>query len=183
MRTEFIVLRSGSVKQLFYRGFVKDADAQNLEDFEEAGFTLHLLSCDGDQRIDTDRNPQLRAHSVFGATIKSFDPQVLLEPFEKQFDLPTLLVELCDAQRRQSEVVGQENQAASSAVIIKTDPAKFVGIIFGCVKSVESDDLIAAQASAPIHRLRMQPAITHPAFAADHKPGTCSLDPLSLIHI
>ena len=38
------------------------------------------------------------------------DAQVLLDPLEEQLDLPAALVERSDCQRRQSHVIGQEDE-------------------------------------------------------------------------
>ena len=49
----------------------------------------------GDQQISADRDPDLRLDRVLVGTIKRLDAQVLLDPFEKQFDLPALAVQVC----------------------------------------------------------------------------------------
>ena len=46
------------------------------------------LADDGDEHIDTDGNPDLSLHSILWGTGKALDTQVLLDPFEEQFDLP-----------------------------------------------------------------------------------------------
>ena len=48
---------------------------------------------DGNKDINRYCNPDLRLYSVLCGTIKSFDSQVLLDPFEKQFHSPSALIE------------------------------------------------------------------------------------------
>jgi hypothetical protein len=64
----------------------------------------------GDEQVNGDGAPDLGAHGVRAGAIKGFDAQMLLEPFEEQFDLPAAMIELDDGQSRQGEVVGQEDQ-------------------------------------------------------------------------
>ena len=46
--------------------------------------------------LNAHRRPDLRLHRVLGCAVEAFDPQVLLDSFEKQLNLPTLFVERGD---------------------------------------------------------------------------------------
>ena len=48
----------------------------------------------GNQHVSADCNPNLRLNRVLFGAIKGLDAQVLLYPFEKQFDLPALEVQV-----------------------------------------------------------------------------------------
>ena len=50
----------------------------------------------GNQQIMDHCHPNLRHHSVFACAGNAFYLQILFEPFEKEFDLPSLLVNFCD---------------------------------------------------------------------------------------
>ena len=65
---------------------------------------------DGDEQINGDGAPDLSAHRVGRSAVKGFDAQMLLDPFEEQFDLPAAMIELGDGQSRHGEVVGQKDQ-------------------------------------------------------------------------
>ena len=69
-----------------------------------------LLFDDGDQYVHAHSNPDLRLHRVFGRAEEMFDAQVLLDPFEKQFDLPALFVKGSDGRGWQYEIVGEEDE-------------------------------------------------------------------------
>jgi hypothetical protein len=45
-----------------------------------------------DQHVCADRDPDFRLDRVLVGAIKRLDAQVLLDPFEKQLDLPALAV-------------------------------------------------------------------------------------------
>ena len=61
---------------------------------------------DGDQDIHRDGDPYLGLDRILGGSKERLDPQVLLDPFEKQFDLPAGLVKQRDAFCRKRKIVG-----------------------------------------------------------------------------
>ena len=54
----------------------------------EAGFELGTLFQEGDEQINGDGTPDRGAHGVGAGAVKGFAAQLLLDPFEEQFDLP-----------------------------------------------------------------------------------------------
>ena len=46
----------------------------------------------GDEQVNGDGAPDLSAHGVRTRTVESFDAQMLLDPFEEQFDLPAAMI-------------------------------------------------------------------------------------------
>jgi hypothetical protein len=49
---------------------------------------------DGDEDINGNGDPDLSLDSVFGSPEKLLDSQVLFDPFEEKFHLPTALINL-----------------------------------------------------------------------------------------
>jgi hypothetical protein len=47
---------------------------------------------DGNKHISRDGNPYLSFYRVFRSAVECLYPQMLLDPFEEQLDLPTTLV-------------------------------------------------------------------------------------------
>jgi hypothetical protein len=105
----------------------------------------------GDEQINGDGAPDLGAHRVGAGAIKGFDAQVLLEPFEEQFDLPASAIELGDGQRRDGEVVGQEDQHLAGLGITIADAAEWLGIIVLGIQAGHHDGLVETQAGGFIH--------------------------------
>ncbi len=58
------------------------------------------------KHVNTDRDPDLSLDCIDRGAKKRFYSQVLLDPFEEQFDLPTQFVKLANSQRVQLKVVG-----------------------------------------------------------------------------
>ena len=70
-----------------------------------------------DQDISGHCNPDLRLHGVLARAVKSFEPQVLLDPFEEQLDLPALTVKSGDCGGGQRHVVGQKHNGLALVVL------------------------------------------------------------------
>ena len=83
---------------------------------------------DRHQHIDGDRDPDLSLHRILRRSEERLDPQVLLDPLEEQFYLPSCLVQFSDGQGRQDEVVGQKHQGLVSYPVDVLDAAQLVWI-------------------------------------------------------
>ena len=67
---------------------------------KERGIELKLLLDDGDGHIGRHGAPNLRLYRVLARAEEFLDVQMLLDPLEKQFDLPTTFVKCGDGERR-----------------------------------------------------------------------------------
>ncbi len=88
-----------------------------------------------DEQVHGDGTPDLSAHGVLARAVKGFDAQMLLDPFEEQFDLPTALIELRDGPCGHGEVVGQKDQRLAGLRIAIADAAQRDGIMLPRVKA------------------------------------------------
>ena len=80
---------------------------------------------------------------------------MLLDPFEKQFDLPAAAIQLRDRQCWQGEMVGEEHQAFAGRRIFEANATqRRVEVLLG-VKACQHDSLIADQAGAAIDGMRV----------------------------
>ena len=101
----------------------------------------------GHHEVDGDSDPDLGLHGVLGCAVESLDPEILLDPFEKQFDVPATLVNAGDGYCGQPEMVGNKDQALACFWIDETDSSEFSWVIpftFGCL---QADSLVATQAA------------------------------------
>ena len=62
---------------------------------------------------------------VLRGTEEDFDTKMLLDPFEKQFDLPPAAIEIGDGDGRQREIVGQEHQPFAGRGVFELDAAQW----------------------------------------------------------
>ena len=128
------------------RRFLESVDAQDLEDFAHARRAVRFLLEDCHEDVDAQRNPYLSLDRVVGVAQKGFDPQILLDPLEKQLDLPATAIELRDRQRGQLEVVGQKDEALSTLEGDVADASQGFGVLFRHLRPLQGNRLVASEA-------------------------------------
>ena len=96
----------------------------------------------GDQHVSADCNPDLRLDRVLVGAIKRLDAQVLLDPFEKQFDLPALAVQVCNQLGLESEVVGQKSYSLAR-LVLDHHASQRGGIVLTGIKDGQHTYLVA----------------------------------------
>ena len=97
---------------------------------------MQFLFNNGDQHISRDGAPDLRLHGVLAVTQKMLNTQMLLDPFEEQFNLPTTFVQSRNRRCWQRSIVRQEHQSLPGIGIFKTNPAQIFWKIFRLLKPV-----------------------------------------------
>ena len=104
-----------------------------------------LLVKDGNHEIDRHGDPDLGFDGIGTRSEVVLDAQVSLDPAEEEFDVPAHPVELGNGERRDVEVVGQENQVAARLCVEVAHLAKQTGI--GCTSGgkLGLPDLVASQ--------------------------------------
>lgn len=130
------------------------------------------------QQVDRNGNPDLGAHGIFAGAIKSFDTQVLLNPFEKQLDLPARSINLRHRQCWQAEVVGQKHQRLARLRVAITDAAKRFGI--GAVNTEIAQDhgLVETQSGGFVDGAGIAPSTTEILPGASDKESRMAVDPM-----
>src|SRR5207244_3506522 len=113
----------------------------------------------------------LDAHRVVRGTVEGFDPQMLLDPFEKQFDPPPAAVELRDGQRRLGEVVGEKNQRLAGLRIAKADSPQGFRKIAPGVEAGQDHRLVETQTRGLVHQARVASAKSKVLFGPRDEEG------------
>src|SRR5688572_1947900 len=90
------------------RLFLEEGEAENLQDRMQGRLHVEPLPDDGYEDVDGDCNPHLSLHGVLRGTEECFDSQMLLDPFEEQFDLPATATERRDVCGAEIEMVGEK---------------------------------------------------------------------------
>ena len=102
-------------RRLWIGGEVEGGHQRDFEAGDE-GFGASLVHGSGglaeqaEQQIGDQGGVNLGFDGVFGSPEEAFDLEVLLDPFEQQFDLPALLVECCDLAGRAVVIIGDERE-------------------------------------------------------------------------
>ncbi len=85
-------------------------NAQKLQSSVECARQFHLLVNNRDHQIGGHSDPYLRLHRVGTCAVEVLDAQMLFDPPEEQLDAPAHLVEHGHGERRDFQVVGEEDQ-------------------------------------------------------------------------
>ena len=120
--------------------------------------------------------PYLGFYCVFGRAIEGLDSEVLLDPFEEQFDVPSTLVDACDGDGRQASVVGEEDETLAGFGIDEADAPQLFGVVAFALGGLQADALIAAQADALVDRSGLADVESQVAFGSGDEEGTGLVD-------
>jgi hypothetical protein len=71
-------------------------------------FQVEGLFQDVDEQVNAERSPNLDTYSVLGGADEGANPEMPLDPFGKQFDLPACAVNLANLNGGQAKVIGEE---------------------------------------------------------------------------
>ena len=96
---------------------------------------------------------------------------MLLDPFEKQLDLPATFVKRCNRQWRKRRIVGQKYECLSRLYLFETDPTKVFGVILNRVMPIQFDHLIAHDSIVFVRRSGVDPLSIHVVFGTSHEKG------------
>jgi hypothetical protein len=132
---------------------------------------LKFFFNNGDEHVGGHGAPNLRLDCVLAVAKKLLDAQVLLNPFEKQFNLPAAFVQRSDGQGRQACVVGQNDQSLLGFGIFEADTPQVFRVVLGDIVLAQCNGLIADVATCPAHFGRLHAPGVHDAFGAGHKEG------------
>ena len=109
------------------------------------------------QHVGADRDPDLRLDRVLVGAIKRLDAQVLLDPFEKQFDLPTLAIQVRDQRGFEGEVVGQKSYSLAR-LVLDDHTSQRGGIVLAGIKDGQHTCLVAHDVRAgSVHGVGVTP--------------------------
>ena len=132
----------------------------------------------GDEQINGDGCPDLGAHGVWAGAVKGFDAQMLLDPFEEQFDLPAAPIQFGDGQSRDGEVVGEEDQRLAGFRVAITDAAQRVGIIVLGEQAGHHHGLVETQAGGFVHGPGITSGTAEVLSGAGDEEGSALMQPM-----
>src|SRR6185295_1672915 len=133
---------------------------------------------DRHQNVDRYGDPDLRLHAVRRGAVKTFDPQMLFDPFEEKFDLPARVIKRCNGRSGNIEVVGQKHEPFVEIHGIVADTAKRIGVELRSLRSGENDGLVAAHAGSSIDSVRVASTELQVSLGADDEESQALMEPI-----
>jgi len=117
--------------------------AKDTHDLNDRPVQFEVMFNNGDQTIRDDGDMYLYADCIFRFSPKGFDTEMLLDPFEKQFNLPSVAVKKCNVFCFEVEIVGVVGEGSSKIWGIKYDAPERNRIVFPVSLTGESDRLVS----------------------------------------
>lgn len=103
---------------------------------------MEPLFRDGNEHVDADGNPYLCFDGIGRCAAERFDSQVLLDPLEKQLDLPALFVDIGHCLSGKEEYIGEEDETLPGFRVHVGDTPQGLRIESSGFLSSEKDCLI-----------------------------------------
>ena len=128
-------------------------------EFQEPPAHLALEPEPDQKQVSDQGGPDLDQHGILGSAVKGLDLQVLLDPLEKEFDLPAAAVEFGYLQGRQVQAVGQKDIFLDGFRVSVVDPAQQFGVTGLPVRGTQPDNLVGQD------RAGSRPAYSLTAFS------------------
>ena len=144
--------------------------SDRIRDKMKAWIQSILLLGNDKQKVVTDGYPYLREDCILARSVEGFDMQMLLDPLEKDLNLPPFTVEFGNGNRIQSEVVGQEAIDSAVSKVLIDNKSEIVGILPGSVVSSKPDCLIGDKPSLRINFPTIHNFILHVVFGSRNEP-------------
>jgi len=137
----FLILRRG--KELHNVVFGKQGTAQNSHDLHDWTSKLEVVLNDSDETVCDDGNMNLNAHCIVTLSPEGLDPEVLLDPFEKELDLPSVFIKESDVLGCKIEAVRVVSERAVKIWSIVNDTPNLAWILLLVLLLREDNGLVA----------------------------------------
>ena len=86
------------------------------------------------KHVDRDGDPYLGLYRILGGAVECLYPEMLLDPFEKELDVPPTAVEIGNGPAGQSKIVGEKDESLVLLCIVVPDSSELGRIISFCVE-------------------------------------------------
>ena len=144
------------------------------------------LSGNSKQQVITDGNPYLRVYCILAGSVERLDVEMLLDPFEETFHLPTFPVKFSNGQVRMREVVGQEPVDVSRGIILIHDHTECIRVPSGGFQACQLYSGIANNSGTFINRVLFHHLILHVVLGPGDEEGSLAMkvaEQLFKIHV
>lgn len=133
--------------------FYKKGTAKNTHDLKHRSVELEVMFNDGDEAVCNDGDMYLNSYGIFRCTPEGFDSKVLLNPFKKQLNLPSISVQECDVLCLEIEVVGIVRESPMQILRVIDDSSELRRVIVLIALASEFDGLVAEYAICSVKQV------------------------------
>ena len=143
--------------------------AQNAHHLIDVALQLEVVFNDSHEAVGDDSGINLDSDSILCVSPEGLHPQVLLYPFEKQLDLPSVFIKEGDVGGFQVEVVRVVDEGALQLRGVVDNPADDRRIVSCVMLAIEPDGLVSQHVLLVNHILTLYYLICRLAFLTDDK--------------
>ncbi len=167
----------GSRKQVPDGRLVRQHSAHYSQDVERCLSKLAVVLDNGDKAVCDDRNINLYSHSILSCAPEREHSEVMFNPPEEEFNLPTLLVQQGNILSPECEVVSQERERPLKVRSIVNYPPQHGGILLlGLIAGkayllVKENIILAIQQVLAVNHL-----VVESGLLSDDKVGVDEVD-------
>ena len=124
--------------------------SKDAHDLEDRSVQFEVVLNDGNETVCDDGDVNLYAHRIFRLSPELFDTEMLFDPFEEEFHLPSVSVEQCDILGGKIKIVGVINKRSSKVFGVVNNSPKFGRVVVEVPLSCKPDSLVEKHAVQPI---------------------------------
>lgn len=128
-----------------------------------------MLLSNNQQEIITDGYPYLGAYNIHTGSVEGLDVQMLLYPFEKQFNFPSFFVQFGDSQGFKFKVVREKVIDFSRTKILIDNKPNGIRVLLVGQRSRQSNALIEDKSSQFVNLSYLNDFINHVVFGSRYK--------------
>ena len=151
--------------------------AQYAHNLKDRSVQFEVMFKDGDKAVGDDGDVNLYPHSILAVAPETLDTEMLLDSFEKQFDLPAVTVQQGDVLCRKVEVVGVVHEGTSEVSGVIDNPVQYSRVVARVAFPCESDGLVEEHTILPVkHILSVENLEFGIPFLPDDKECAAEMD-------
>lgn len=170
-------LNSVMKEEFFDSVFGEQRAAEDAHDFHDRAIEFKVVFNDSDEAIGDDGHMNLYADGILRFTPECLDSEVLFDPFEEEFHLPSVSIQKCDVFGRKVEVVGVVGKCPLQFGRIVDNPSELCRIVASVVLSSETDCLVSDDVVLAFEEvLSRSDLVFRPTLLADDKECHRPLD-------
>lgn len=163
----FHILFHSVINQLVDGFLLEEIDLEDLQQGVKASGQIEPLFHDGDEQINADSDPDLSFDGIGRGAVEGFDSQVLFDPAEEEFHLPSELEDIGHGFCRNRKDVGQKYETFACLGLHVGNAAQGLRIGLSRSDAGQYDGLIGADARSLVHPACIEASEPKIAFGPD----------------
>ena len=135
------------------------------------------------EQINGDGDPRLDSYGVLRSAVEGFDSQMLYDPFEEEFDVPTATVKLTIFNAASEKLLLRNTYKFLVSGLRKLIRRGTSGYSLSRIKAAQDDSLVTAQSRGLVEQTRMARSVFHVFFGSGDQESSLRVQLVEAIEI